>query len=317
MLRLLVWWLVAAVPAPAPSRPQAPAATVQATEMDEAAWLAQVAQRLSQRWKAPPQAFRFSPDRSLAVFVPPPPPVPVGKNKRLRKPPRPRPFTIVVVDVTGRLKRRIRPLQLPGGVEPPQDLRFLGDHRLVYQVVAPPPPPPPRRKRGQRAPAAPPEPVDQRQLLVIHPARKAGRPVRCLGTRFAFTAAHDRLAYVAGPPPDGRATPAGDQFIAVDGRQVYPRGRGRTTVASDLGWSKEGLALAFVEIAATTPGDKPQPQLVLLADLDNSTGDTRWPLPPAAAEPMHIFWVAPDKIVVGKSVGKPIFTASFQLERPR
>ena len=63
-------------------------------------------------------------------------------------------------------------------------------------------------------------------------------------------------------------------FVAVDGGQIYPR-RGRTIVASAPAWSKDGHSLAFLE----APADRAA-RLVLVAEVDNPTGDTTWDLPP-------------------------------------
>src|SRR5207247_3627682 len=49
-------------------------------------------------------------------------------------------------------------------------------------------------------------------------------------------------------------------YVAVDGAQVYPR-KGRTVVASEPAWSRDGHSLAFLELPAARP-----PRLVLLAE---------------------------------------------------
>ncbi|MEA2699767.1 MAG: hypothetical protein QOI66_4038, partial [Myxococcales bacterium] len=66
--------------------------------------------------------------------------------------------------------------------------------------------------------------------------------------------------------------------------------------------------LAFLE----SPTDGPA-HLVLLAEFDNPTGDTTWDLPPAVSiEGARVFWAGSGRLVVGKTVTHPIFSASFQ-----
>ena len=99
--------------------------------------------------------------------------------------------------------------------------------------------------------------------------------------------------------------------MAVDGAQVYPR-RGRAAVASAPAWSKDGRSLAFLEVPAGRPA-----RLVMLAELDNATGDTTWDLPPAAStDGALVFWAGSDKLVVGRTQLRPVFSASFTKEAP-
>ena len=83
-------------------------------------------------------------------------------------------------------------------------------------------------------------------------------------------------------------------------------------VASAPAWSKDGRSLAFIEARATEPA-----RLVLVAELDNPTGDTTWELPPAAnTDGALVFWAGSEKLVVGKTQMRPVFSASFTKERP-
>jgi hypothetical protein len=87
----------------------------------------------------------------------------------------------------------------------------------------------------------------------------------------------------------------------VDGTQVYPR-RGRTVVTSDLAWSKDGPQPGLPRGARLGP-----PRLVLLAEFDNPTGDSTWDLPAGAAlDGARVFWAGPGKLVVGKTIMKPL-----------
>ncbi len=201
--------------------------------------------------------------------------------------PTPKRFQIEVVDPEGKRRARFRPVTAPRSQEPPKDFRFLTEDRLVYEVALPPP-----------APMQPPT-----RLMVIQPLKK--RAIRCAGTRFTFTSKQDRLAFVSLNAGKPEAT-----FVAVDGVQVYPR-RGRTVIGSNLAWSKDGVSLAFLETKPATPA-----RLILLADYDNPSGDTNWDLPPTASlDGARVFWSGPGKLVVGKTVTRPTFAASFVKEQ--
>jgi hypothetical protein len=280
-------------------------------EMTEKQWLQSIRDKICQRWKVTPADLRYSKARQLVAFVRTPEVPPVKKG---RKPP-PRKHQILVVDLQAEQRNRFRPVTVANSDEPPKDLRFLSEDRLIYEVVLPPPAPAaaPSPKKARRSksshppkPAAhvPEKPGPPRRLLVIQPlAGRKLRPIRCDGVRFAFTAQQDRLAFVGGQPEAG--------FVAVDGAQVYPR-RGRTVVTSDLAWSKDGRSLAFLEVRASGP-----PRLVLLAEFDNATGDSTWDLPASATlEGARVFWAGPGKLVVGKSIMRPLFATSFTKDRP-
>jgi hypothetical protein len=294
-------------------------------ELSPREWLRRVQEKLSQKYQVDAAELHFGPaPPRYAAFVRGPPPA-TGKKKTRR----PRRWDIVVVDVAGQKRSQFRVLTAPGSDEPPKDLRFLDEERLVYEVVESPPPPPkqtktqankqakkkkatkrgstqsrkqppkPSRKvSGPDRVAAPEPPALPRRTFVVQPIARRARAVRCQGVRFAFTTKHDRLAFVGGKPDAA--------FVAVNGVQVYPR-RGRTVIGSELAWSRDGLGLAFLE----TPARKPA-RLVLLAAYDNPRADTSWELPPSApVEGTRVFWPRPGRLVVGKTTARPVFTASF------
>jgi hypothetical protein len=217
----------------------------------------------------------------------------------------------VVVDVLVQKKGQFRALTARGSDEPPRDLRFLRDDRLVYEAPpAPPPPPPAHPKKVKKATTAkkkvkasehkvvevgPPP-----RLFVIQPIGRRARPIRCEGTGFQFTTHRDHLVFVGGSRD--RA------FVSVDGAQVYPRKKGtRTTIATEPVWSRDGDGLAFVESLKNKPA-----RLVLLGSYTNPREDMTWDLPAGAdLESAKVFWPRPGKLVVGKAPTHPIFSASF------
>jgi hypothetical protein len=342
-----------------PDRPPFdPNAGMEMKTVSEREWSAGVKQRVASREKIDPALLRFSPARTLLVFVrttggpPPPPPAQAAPNgaakkaggaanRRPRKKvvagrPPPRRHQIVVVDTEGRRRAVFNPVQARGSDEPPRDLRFLSEDRLVYEVVSPPAaetpakaaaPARPNGRRGARAagkrrasraavapPAEAPKKAPPRavadaaslpeRLFVIQPVGRRARPLRCQGVRFTFPATGDHLAFVAGSPEAS--------FVSVDGQQVYPR-RGRTIVASEPAWSRDGNALAFIEVREQGP-----PRLVLLAQFDNPTGDTTWDIPASASlDGARVFWSGPGKLTVGKTLMRPLFATSFTREIPK
>jgi hypothetical protein len=301
----------------------------QMNELSEKDWLRGVRDKLAERLKVPAADIFFSPTKQSAAVlrrldVP---------STRRRGPPPPRRYRIEVADHQGKVKHRFRPVSARGSDEPPKDLRFLAEDRLVYEVVSPPPAPPAvprasrpgasrrekarasaRRARAERegarkaaeakvalAAAGPPP-----RLFIIQPLGRRTRPIRCQGTGFDFarTPMEERMAFVAGRP--------GAAFVSVNGVQVYPR-RGRAAIASEPTWSKDGVALAFLETPAGAPA-----RLVLLAEFDNPNGDNTWPLPASARlDGARVFWAGPGKLVVGRTALKPLFATSFVRERAR
>jgi hypothetical protein len=299
----------AAPPAPTIG-PAEPDASMETKHLTEKQWQAEVREKLSQQLKADPAELRFSPDKQWVVAVKGPPPPPPGKAVK-----HPRAWQLVVTDTAGKRRMQFRPVTLKGSDEPPKDVHFLADDRLVYEVVQPPPPPasPPkpaaRSKKAKHTKAAPkpaPRPAaaegPPQRLFVIQPLSRR-RPQRLQSARFVFSAQQDHLAYLGGDAEAG--------FVGVDGVQVYPR-KGRALIGCDPAWSKDGHSVAFLELRPHGPA-----RLVLLAEYDNATGDTTWDLPAGAAlEGARVFWAGAGKLVVGKSSMRPIFAATFFKEKP-
>jgi hypothetical protein len=281
-------------------------------EVNQKDWVAGLRETISRQEKVPPVDLRVSPGLLRAAYVR----SPVAVTKQGRRPV-PRRHEIVVVDNQGRRVATFRAVVAKRGDEPPKDLRFLSEERLVYEVVEPPPdaaPPAAHKtsrvkkaaKKIKAAPAAPRvavSPLPPPRTLVIQPIAPRARAIKCVGAHFTFTHDKERLAFVSGTTESA--------FVAVDGAQVYPR-RGRTIVASAPAWSKDGHSLAFLEARADRPA-----RLVLLAELDNPTGDTTWDLPPTATtDGAGVFWAGSGKLVVGKTQMRPVFSASFSKEMP-
>jgi hypothetical protein len=302
-------------------------------EVNQKDWISSLREKIAQQEKVPPTDLRVSPGLLRAAYVRSPPVAPVkpGRRAPLRR------HDIVVVDNQGRRVASFRAVAAKRGDEPPKDLRFLSEDRLVYEVVEPPPEAtPPSKPPAHKAPKpaarakktaklakpaaskaaskpAPPKlavapaphlpPLPPPRTFVIQPIAARARPIKCVGVHFTFSRDKDKLAFVSGT--------AEAAFVAVDGAQVYPR-RGRAMVVSAPAWSKDGRSLAFLEARATQPA-----RLVLLAELDNPTGDTTWDLPPTAnTDGALVFWAGLGKLVVGKTQMRPIFSASFTKELP-
>jgi hypothetical protein len=300
--------------APVPARTAAdPFGDVGFKEVNQKDWLAGLREKVAQQEKVPPTDMPVSPGLLRAAYVRSPPVQPEKPGRRAV----PRRHEIVVVDNQGRRVATFRAVAAPHGDQPPKDLRFLSEERLVYEVVEPPPETPapgksaarkprpaPRGKNGSAAPApahVAVTPLPPPRTFVIQPVTARARPLKCVGAHFTFTRDKDRLAFVSGS--------AESAFVAVDGAQVYPR-RGRTVLASAPAWSKDGHSLAFLEAPSARPA-----RLVLLAELDNPTGDTTWDLPPTAPlEGALVFWAGSGKLVVGKTQMRPVFSASFTKE---
>ena len=297
-----------------------PFADVGFKEVNQKDWLAGLREKIAQQEKVPPTELHVSPGLLRAAYVRSPPVVPVKPGRRAPA----RRHEIVVVDNQGRRLATFRALPAKRGDEPPKDLRFLSEERVVYEVVEPPPEAP---LPGKPAPRKPPRtsplaklthdtkakapaiarvaisPLPPPRTFVIQPLAPRARAIKCVGAHFTFTRDKDRLAFVSGSAEAG--------FVAVDGAQVYPR-RGRTVLASAPAWSRDGRSLAFLEAPAARPA-----RLVLLAELDNPTGDTTWDLPPAATlEGTSVFWAGSGKLVVGKTQMRPVFSAAFSKEMP-
>ncbi|MCG5055284.1 MAG: hypothetical protein KA712_20160 [Myxococcales bacterium] len=282
-----------------------PAKGMELEQVDERVWLSEKAARIAGRHEVTPDRVQFSPDRRRAVFVK------TTEPRARRRPAKPM-HRLVVTDPGGNLLAAFTPLKTRGSAEPPKDLGFLGNDRVVYELASPAPapvdvpPPQTRRRRGRPqagSPAVPGAPAPR--VFVIQPLRRRAKPLRCEGLEFTLPPARTRLAYLKGAHPAALS-------VFVDERRIYPR-KGTTEVASAPAWSGDGLALAFLEKPSSAA-----PRLVLVADLDNPTGDTTWELPATLdTKGLHVFWVGADRLVVGKHVGAPVFSASFEVERPQ
>jgi hypothetical protein len=306
-----------AIPA-APGAPQAdPFGDVGFKEVDKKHWLAELRNHIAQREKIAPPDLCLSPGLLRAAFVRTSPgAAPGGPGRR----PPLRHHEIVVVDNQGGRVASFHPLAAQGSDEPPGDLRFLTEERLVYEVVGRAPAAAPPASRRPPAPAAKGRPSGRAahvtlaretrraapatsppfapRLFVIQPIAPRARAIRCQGLDFTFTREHDRLAFVGGP--------GGAAFVAVDGAQVYPR-RGRTVVASAPVWSRNGHSLAFLELPAARPA-----RLVLVGQLDDPRGDLTWDLPAdSKIDGASVSWASTGKLVVRRAATRPIFSASF------
>ena len=141
-------------------------------EVNQKSWMAEVRDTIAQKEKVAPADLCFSPGLLHAAFVRSPPVAPAARpGKRVP----PRRHEIVVVDNQGRPVASFRPIVAAGSDEPPRDLRFMSEERLVYEVVAraptaapaaqkppaaakaskPPPQPPRRRPTTARTPRGP------------------------------------------------------------------------------------------------------------------------------------------------------------------
>jgi hypothetical protein len=328
-------------------------------EVTEKDWLKEIRQKVAEQHKVDPGALIFSPGKLRAAFVrdpaaptlPDATPVPATRKK---PPPRPRirRFQIVVVDNQGRKLATFRPITARGSDEPPKDLKFLGEDRLLYEVVAAPPPAPPdaipspkpeppaakgRSPRARGNPGA--SKTGRKVARASKPPTTPNKNLRARAPAPSLSA-HDnpsppppRLFVIQSLEPRARAlrcegyhftlTAQNERiafvagtpesaFVAVDGAQVYPR-RGHSILPGALAWSKDGRSLAFIEAPPAGP-----PRLVMLADFDNPTGDTTWDLPASTpVDGIRVFWSGPSKLIVGKTATRPLFSTSFEKQMPR
>ena len=183
----------------------------------------------------------------------------------------------------------------PGVVE---DLRFLGESRLVYRI-APPARSLNKRATGPRPPGKKETPSAPVALYVIQPFEPIALPMVCEGRSFTFSRNGDHVAWVTGKP--------GREWLGADGAQVYPRA-GVTKIQGEPAWSSDGRSLALIEGGARR-------KLVVLVEFDNPHGDNVWPLPPDASDPtLRVFWAGVGRLVVGREITKPVFATSFRRE---
>jgi hypothetical protein len=201
-------------------------------------------------------------------------------------------YRLAVFGATGQQRADVAAAR-PGVVE---DLRFLGESRLIYRIAPLPPPldkpaPRPRPSSKKKMPPAP------TALYVIQPFAPSAAPLTCEGRSFTFSGAGDHVAWVAGEP--------GREWVGADGVQVYPRA-GVTRIQGEPAWSPDGRSVALIEGGA-------KPNLVVLVEVDNPHGDNLWPLPPEATDPtLRVFWGGVGRLVVGRELTMPVFSTSFR-----
>ena len=204
------------------------------------------------------------------------------------------PYRLAVFGGAGEHRAEVAVVR-PGVVE---DLRYLGESRLVYRMTQPAPPLDKRaiwpRRTGRRM-----QPTAPTTVYVIQPFAPLAAPMVCEGRSFTFSPHGDHVAWVSGAP--------GREWLGADGAQVYPRA-GVTGIQGEPAWSSDGRSLAVIEGGA-------KPKLVVLVEFDNPHGDNVWPLPPDAADPtMRVFWAGVGRLVVGHEMTKPVFATSFRRE---
>jgi len=179
-----------------------------------------------------------------------------------------------------------------------EDLRLLGESRLVYRIASPAPSQG-KRATGPRQASKKKTPPAPTEVYVIQPLTPIAAPMVCEGRSFTFSTHGAHVAWVSGAP--------GREWLGADGAQVYPR-TGVTRIQGEPAWSSDGKSLALIEGGA-------QPKLVVLVEFDNPHGDNVWPLPPEATDPtMRVFWAGAGRLVVGHEMTKPVFSTSFRRE---
>jgi len=200
-------------------------------------------------------------------------------------------FHIVIRNIRGDSVNEF-PVYRPGR---PTDLDWIDNNTLGY--------------------LAPPD--ETGDVYVLHSARTSEILRIHRGARFVWSPGRRQLAYVANPNQD--------QLVKVDDNVVWPRGAVERTPAKhpgkkrrkrrappprkiegELVWSPDGSGLAFLTLADN------KPRLVVLLVVDNPGGDLSWPLPDTALLPgNHLFW-GESKVVIGESMLKPRFAASWK-----
>ncbi len=213
------------------------------------------------------------------------------KARRRRGKPEPERFVIVVRTIRGDSINEFG-VYRPGR---PSDLDWIDNDRIGY--LAPP------DKSGD--------------VYVLHTV-ESGDILRVFrGKRFIWAPGRKHLAYITG----GRA----QQSVRVNQQTVWPRdpplpvkrrrrsrrrgwrrSKDSRHILGDLVWSPDGSGLAFMEQTGKVA------KLVVLLVLDNRDGDLSWPLPSGAIAPNNrLFW-AKSKVIIGTSVLKPRFAASWK-----
>lgn len=218
-------------------------------------------------------------------------PVRRSRKGKVRKPP-PETYHIVIRNIRGDPINEF-PVYRPGR---PSKLDWITNDTLGYLA--------PRDKTGN--------------VYVLHTAA-SGEIVRVFrGTRFIWSPGRRQLAYIVNR--DRKR----EQLVKVNDQVVWPRAsspappkprrkkvrRGRRSplhrrVVGELVWSPDGNGLAFIAKEVS------QLKLVVLLVVDDESGDLSWPLPDRALQPGNrLFW-GESKVVIGASMLKPRFAASW------
>jgi hypothetical protein len=227
---------------------------------------------------------------SLPASAPVKRPVRRSRKGRTQKPPPDR-YHIVIRNIRGDPVNEF-PVYRPGR---PSQLDWITNDTLGYLA--------PRDKTGN--------------AYVLHSA-STGEIVQVFrGTRFIWSPGRRQLAYIVD------RNRKRDQLVKVNDQVVWPRAsspalprppkqkrrRGRwkphRRVLGELVWSPDGNGLAFIAKEVT------QIKLVVLLVVHDESGDLTWPLPDRAVQPGNrLFW-GESKVVIGASMLKPRFAASW------
>jgi hypothetical protein len=243
-----------------------------------------------------------SPEPSLSAEDPPPDlasppnisqhkPSPLKKSASSKKltqvsTPPPDSYHLVIRNIRGDSINEF-PIYRPGR---PQELDWLDNQRLAY--------------------LAPQDPSGD--AYVVHSSLTGEILHIWRGSRFIWSPGRRLLAYIQ------RAK--NEELVMISRSAIWPRApqekllpkkvhalnqKSSRKVVGDLVWSPDGNGLAFMESVGR------ETQLVVLLVYDNPEGDLVWPLPKNAMNPENrVFW-ADSKVVIGKSVLKPSFAASW------
>jgi hypothetical protein len=157
-----------------------------------------------------------------------------------------------------------------------------------------------RSKLGYLAP-----PDKTGDVYVIHDAMTGEIQRIFRGRRFIWSPGRKHLAYISGKRVHA---------VRINDYTVWPRDtpprrkrrRHKRRIIGDLVWSPDGDSLAFREVLGK------RARLVVLLVLHNQDGDLSWPLPSTALSPSNrLFW-GESKVIIGESVLKPRFAASWK-----
>ncbi len=119
----------------------------------------------------------------------------------------------------------------------------------------------------------------------------------------------NRGADGTGTPETHRVTIRGEpgrSIVLVDGLPIFPP-EGFATVVSQPQWSPSGRNVAFLSRQDSGPGL----MLVVLARARKSFEIITWPLPTLRGHELNVFWTGDNRLLVGRSVLDPKFSAEF------